>query len=153
SEFDGKPKAKTIHSKWGTFTRTTQFAGDDFRTLQIDFHLRLEKVRIEPADFEAFRAFHRDVYDGYRAWLNLETVYKLSHAAELEALLWLMPRESASSATLARLYLHHGRGEDARRVLRRARTYRPDDAALWELSVKAAGNRDEAERLQREFVR
>src|SRR5262249_5665616 len=72
TEFDGKPKAKTVRSKWGTFTRTTQFVGDDFRTVQIDFQLRLDKVRIEPADFEAFRAFHREVSDNYRAWLALE---------------------------------------------------------------------------------
>ncbi|MBI1916546.1 MAG: tetratricopeptide repeat protein, partial [Planctomycetes bacterium] len=153
SEFDGKPKAKTVRSKWGTFTRATQFVDNGFRTVQVDFQLRLEKMRVEPADFETFRAFHRDVADCYRAWLTLETVYKLSHAAELEAILWAVPSDSASSATLARLYLHHGLGEDARRVLRRARVYRPDDVALWELSVKAAGNRDEAERLQREIVR
>ncbi|HKB39440.1 MAG TPA: DUF3857 domain-containing protein [Gemmataceae bacterium] len=153
TEFDGKPKERTVRSKWGTFTRATRFVGDDYRTVQIDFYLRLEKVRVEREDFDAFRTFHRDVLDSYRAWLALEPVYKLSHAAELEATLWVSPSDTAAAATLARLYLHEGRSEDARRVLRRARIHRADDLALWELSVKAAGNRDEAERLQREIVR
>src|SRR5205823_4149923 len=127
--------------------------GDDYRTVQIDFHLRLDRVRVEPADFAAFRAFHRDVSDAYRAWLALEPVNHLRHAAELEEAFKAAPEDGAAAAVLARIYLHHGKRGDARRVLRRARGHRPDDLSLWELSVKAAVDPAEAEKLQRELVR
>ena len=42
---------------------------------------------------------------------------------------------------------------EARRVLARARYYRPDDAELWELSVVAADAPKEEEAMQRELVR
>ena len=152
-EFDGLPSEQTVSSKWGTFTRRAQWLGEDTRTVQVDFRLRLERVLVEPADFDVFRSFHKDVSDSYRAWLTLERVWRLEHVAELEATLALAPDDSAAAETLARLYLHHDRTVDARRVLRRARFYRPDVVVLWELAVKAAENAAAAEKVQRELVR
>jgi len=151
--FDALPGEQTVRSKWGTFTRRAKWLGADSRTVQVDFSLRLEQVRVEPADFETFRTFHKDVSDSYRAWLTLERGWRLEHVGELEATLALAPEDSAAAETLARLYLHHDRAEDARRVLRRARFYRPDVMALWELAVKAAENTAAAEKIQRELVR
>ena len=152
-EFDGLPRERTVRSKWGAFTRQAKWLGDDTRTVQIDFRLSLDKVRVEPADFEAFRAFHKEVNEYYRAWLTLERVWRLKDAPELEATLALAPEDSATAETLARLYLRHDRDEDARRVLRRARYYRPTVVTLWELSVKAAESKETAEKMQRELVR
>ncbi len=151
-EFDGTPKARVVRSKWGEFRREAKWVGADYRTVQIDFHLRLERARVEPADFAAFRVFHRDVFDAYRGWLALEAVSHLRHAPELEVLLHAVPADAAAAAVLARIYLAHERREDARRVLERARRYRPDDLTLWEMAVRAARDRAEAERLQRELV-
>src|SRR5262249_42822137 len=134
-------------------TRSAKFVGGGSRTVQIDFRLRLEKVRVEPADFDAYRAFHREVSDTYRAWLTLEAVDDLRHTPGLEGLVLVGPGDSASAAGVARIYRHHGRRDDARRVLRRARKHRPDDLALWELSVKAAADRAEAEKVQTDLVR
>jgi tetratricopeptide (TPR) repeat protein len=153
TEFTGYPRAHTIRSKWGTFTRSARWIGKGYRTARIEFHLRLEKTRVEPADFAAFRTFHKDVYDAYRAWLTLEPVQHLTHIPELELQVHLCPRDSAAAATLARIYLHHERRADARRVLARARSFRADDAVLWELSVKAAEGSREAEKLQRALVK
>jgi tetratricopeptide (TPR) repeat protein len=152
-EFDGLPREHKVRSQWGAFTRRAKWIGDDARTIQVDFRLRLDKVRVEPADFDAFRAFHKDVNESYRAWLTLERVWRLEHAAELEATLALAPEDSAGAETLTQLYLRHDRDADARRVLRRARYYRPSVVALWELSVKAAESKEAAEKMQRELVR
>ena len=152
-EFDGLPQGKTVRSQWGVFSRKAAWVGDDARTVRIDFRLRLERARVEPADFEAFRTFHKDVSECYRAWLSLERVWRLEHAPELELVLAVAPEDSAAAETLARIYLNNARAKDARRVLRRARHYGPGVVVLWELSVKAAANGAAAEKLQRELVR
>jgi tetratricopeptide (TPR) repeat protein len=54
---------------------------------------------------------------------------------------------------LARLYLSNHRPADARRVLRRALHYRPDEAALWELLAKSADGLGEEEEARRELAR
>ena len=91
-EFDGL-REQTVSSKWGTFTRQAQWLGEDARTVQVDFRLRLERVRVDPADFDVFRTFHKNVNDSYRAWLTLERVWRLEHVAELEATLALAPED------------------------------------------------------------
>jgi tetratricopeptide (TPR) repeat protein len=54
---------------------------------------------------------------------------------------------------LARLYQQHNLTKEARRVLRRARYYRPNDAGLWEMTVKLADTLEEEEAAYRELVR
>lgn len=151
-EFDGLPKPRVVRSRWGSFTRQAKWLGDSWRTLQVDFELRLEKTRVEPADFDAFRRFHKEVSEAYRVWVALERSWQRKHAAELEVVTMLAPDDAASAALLTELYLHHGDREEARRVLRRARFYRPEDVALLELAVKAAANAEEAEKAQRELL-
>jgi tetratricopeptide (TPR) repeat protein len=114
---------------------------------------RLDNPRVEPGDFEAFRKFHEEVAKDYRAWLTLKPVHELEDAPALEAVLALAPGDAASAAILAKLYLLNNRSADARRVLARARYYQPDDANLWELTVKAADTPAEEEKAQRELVK
>jgi tetratricopeptide (TPR) repeat protein len=149
------PLDRTLRSDWGTFRVRAKALndGDAVRDFEVVFHTRLDKRRVEPADFEAFRRFHEDVTRRYRVWLTLKPTTDLPSAPLLEALLAFAPQDSTAAATLARLYLSNGKAGDARRVLARARHYRPEDSQLWELSVKAAGRPAAEEEAQRELVR
>ena len=147
---DSVPREQTLRCRWGSFTVRVKPLGQD---LQIDFHTRLDSARIEPEGFDEFRRFHEEVLRNYRVWLTLKPASDLEDAKLLEALLALMPEDSDSAATLARLYLQHDRNADARRVLSRARYYAPRNAALWELTTQAAGDRTEEEKAQRELVK
>ena len=120
--------------------------------MEVELHTRLEKTRVEPADFDAFRKFHEDVSKYYRVWLTLKPAAELEDAAALEALLALDPDDLASAQALARLYAANGQSDDASRVLRRALHYHPKDPALWELRVKAAGSLAEEEEVYREMT-
>jgi tetratricopeptide (TPR) repeat protein len=151
--FDGRPRDQTVSSKWGSFRRTVKADPSDSRTLELEFHTRLDKVRVEPADFDAFRRFHEQVGRHYRVWLTLAPAQDLDEVPSLEALLALAPDDSASAAVLARLYLKKERFTDARRVLERARYYRPGEAVLWELTVQATDSLEEEEAAYRELVR
>jgi tetratricopeptide (TPR) repeat protein len=151
-EFDGLPRPRVVRSKWGSFTRTVAWIGDGFRNIRINYHLRLEKTRVEPTDFEEFRRFHKDVNDAYRVWLSLERTWRRKDLAEMEAVAWLAPEDSAAATMLAEQYLHLGDRTEAQRVLKRARHYKPDDVGLLELSVKAASTPESAEKMQRELV-
>ncbi len=151
-EFDGLPRSRTVRSKWGSFSRTITWLADGYRGMRIDYHLRLEKTRVEPADFEEFHRFHKDVNDAYRVWVALERTWNRKDLAEMEALVWMTPEDSAAAALLAEQYLHFGDRTEAQRVLKRARHFKPDDLSLLELSVKAASNPESAEKMQRELV-
>ncbi len=148
------PRNQTLTCKWGSFSVKAKTLADAHgQTLEVEFHTRLENARIEPAGFDEFRTFQEDVVRAYRVWLTLKPVTELEDAPRLEALLALMPEDTESAATLARLYLQLDRSADARRVLSRARYYSPKNTTLWELTVKAAANRDEEEKAQRELVK
>jgi tetratricopeptide (TPR) repeat protein len=150
---DSLPRDQSVRGKWGSFTLTVQADPDDARTLELTMHTRLEKVRVEPADFDAFRKFHEEVTKHYRVWLTLKPTRNLADAPALEALLAFTPDDSAGAAILARLYQANGRSDDARRVLKRALFYRPDEAALAELAIKLAENLDEEEAAYRELMK
>jgi tetratricopeptide (TPR) repeat protein len=152
-QFDGLPRDKVVPSKWGTFSLVVQANPDDPRTIELDMHLRLENSRIQAADFEAFRKFQEEVLKLYRVWFTIKPVQDLDEAPLLEAVLARAPDDSASAAALARLYQQHAMGAEARRVLQRARHYRPNDADLWELTVKAADGQEEEEAAYRELVK
>jgi tetratricopeptide (TPR) repeat protein len=154
-QLDSLPSNRTIRSAWGFFhVRVHPIGdGDGLRDLEIEFHTCLEKTRVEPAAFDAFRKFHEDVNQAYRAWLTLKPVQDLVDAPALEAVLAWAPQDSATATILARIYQQSNREADARRVLARARFYRPDEASLWELTVKSAATPKEEEEAQRELVR
>src|SRR5260370_5540047 len=133
------PKERTVHSKWGAFSVTAKPAKDEsVRVVDFAFTMRLERTRVEVADFDEFRQFHDDVNRNYRVWLTLKPVQNLSDAPLLEAVLALVPEDTANAAALAKLYQINDKADDARRVLRRALHYAPDDPELWRLAVKAA---------------
>ncbi len=151
--FDEVPRERDVRSRFGSFTLRVRAATDDPRRVEVDMHTRLEKARIEPADFEEFRKFHEEVTKYYRAWFTLKAVQDLEDAPLLEALVARAPDDSASALILARLYHQNHREKDARRVLNRALHYRPNDAGLLELTVKLADNLQEEEAAYRDLVR
>jgi tetratricopeptide (TPR) repeat protein/transglutaminase-like putative cysteine protease len=151
--FDEVPRERELHSRWGSFSLRVRAGNEEPRRVEVDLHTRLEKARIEPAEFEDFRKFHEEVAKYYRAWFTLKAVQDLDDAPLLEAALAAAPDDGASAAVLARLYQHHHMGKEARRVLKRALHYRPNDAALLELTVKLADNLQEEEDAYRDLVR
>src|SRR5262249_3746027 len=152
-QFEGLPPDQTIRSAWGSFTLKVEADPENSRHVRITFHSRLEKTRVEVAEFDAFRRFHESLAKNYRGWLTLRPTRDLADAPALEAGLALTPGDSASARVLAQLYLHNGLKADARRVLLRARHYHEDSRALWDLTVKAAADLDEEEAAYRELLR
>ena len=148
---DDPPGDQTVRSPWGEFSRKVKL-GADGRTVTVEFDTRLDKVRVEPADFEKFRTFHDDVNSHYRVWLTLKPTQDLADAPALEALSALAPDDAATAAALARIYTQNAKDEDARRVLRRALHYQPGDQTLLELAVKAAATAKEETDAQRELA-
>jgi len=149
---DKPPSDQVVRSKWGTFTRAVK-EGSDRHELEVELGTRLEKTRVEPADFDAFREFHEEVGKYYRVWLTLKPATTLEDAPALETILALSPDDTASALALARLYVDNDKTAEATRVLRRARHYHPKDSALWELTVESAGSPQEEEETYREMVR
>jgi tetratricopeptide (TPR) repeat protein len=150
--FDGPPQDRSVRSKWGTFALTVK-RGDDRHELIADMRTRLEKTRVDPADFDAFRKFQEEVSKDYRVWMTLKPATTLDDAPALEALVKLDPDDVASAQALARLYAANDRPDDATRVLRRALHYHPKDRGLWELVVKTAGDLGAEETAYREMMR
>jgi tetratricopeptide (TPR) repeat protein len=151
--FDSLPRDRDVRSKWGFFTLTVKAIGDGSRQVELDMHARMDSMKIDPADFEEFRRFHEEVGKDYRAWLTLKPADDLDDAPALEAVLAFAPDDSASAVALARLYQQHNLTKEAQRALRRARYYRPNDAGLWEMTVKLAASLEEEEVAYRELVR
>jgi tetratricopeptide (TPR) repeat protein len=149
---DGTPSDQTVHSPWGEFTRTAKVL-EDGRSVSVDFITRLNKSRIDPADFDKFRSFHDSINRYYRVWLTLKPTQDLADAPVLEALLAKTPDDAPSAAALARIYVQNNKEADARKVLGRALHFHSDDQALLELSVKAAETAQEQTAAQRELVR
>jgi tetratricopeptide (TPR) repeat protein/transglutaminase-like putative cysteine protease len=150
---DSVPRARFVRSRWGTFTLTVKADPDSPRHADVEMVTRLEKVRINPADFDEFRKFHEEIAKYYRVWFTLKAATDLEDVPALEAVLAAAPGDSASAAVLVRLYQQRSLTKDARRVLKRARYYRPNDPALWELTVKLADNLEEEEAAYRQLVR
>src|SRR6202011_5077597 len=121
--------------------------------LELEMLTRLDKVLVEPADFEAFRKFHEEVSKVYRVWLTLKPAHEPADAAAMETLLALTPDDTANATALARLYHANNQPAEARRVLKRARYYRPDDVGLWEMAVKLADNLEEEEAAYQQLVK
>ncbi|MFO0880827.1 MAG: DUF3857 domain-containing protein [Gemmataceae bacterium] len=150
--FEGVPRDKTVRSRWGTFSVTCQALddGDALRHLEVRFHTRIDQIRIEVADLDAFRKFHEEINREYRVWLTLRPVTDLDTADRLERWLALAPHDAQAARTLARIYLRVGRYVDAMRILNRAVSYHPDETDLAEMRVQAAVTPEEEERVQRD---
>jgi tetratricopeptide (TPR) repeat protein len=150
---DNKPTNRTVKSKWGEFRVKVTAPDDDPRRLEVEYHTRIDKVRVDPADFEAFHKFHEEVLKSFRVWVTLRPVKSADDAPLLEALLRLTPGDSAAAVLLGNMYLHNQQLEDARRVLQQARRYHPADAKLGELAVRAADGLKEEEEIYRDLIR
>jgi tetratricopeptide (TPR) repeat protein/transglutaminase-like putative cysteine protease len=151
--FETLPKERTIQSKWGSFKIGVKADAQDPHKLAVEFRTRLEKTRIEPADFEAFRKFHEAVFKNYRAWLALQPTTDLADVPLLEEALKKTPGDAAFAGALARVFSLHGKKADARRVLEKAREHNPNHAELWELTVKVAEKLKDQEAAYSEMVK
>jgi tetratricopeptide (TPR) repeat protein/transglutaminase-like putative cysteine protease len=149
------PHQRTIVSPWGRFEVHVKTPDGDgpLRELEITFLTRLENTRVEPARFGEYRRFQEEISKTYRVWLTLKPASDPVDIPVLEAVLALAPEDSVSAANLARIYSDANKLADARRVLRRARYYRPEDPTLWELSARCAADTDEEENVQSELAR
>jgi tetratricopeptide (TPR) repeat protein len=67
--------------------------------------------------------------------------------------IYLHPGDAASAVILARLCCNNDLYKDARRVLNWARFYNPDNADLWELTVRAAATLADEEAAYKEMIR
>jgi tetratricopeptide (TPR) repeat protein len=136
--FGKLPAAHVVESPWGRFEFTAILTPDRPRDLELVFHTRLEKSRVEPSEFPGFRQFLDALSAAHMATVVLQQTAEVADAPELEAYAAAHPADAAAAAALAELYLNHGRPADAARVLAAARRHRPDDRTLWELSLDAA---------------
>jgi tetratricopeptide (TPR) repeat protein/transglutaminase-like putative cysteine protease len=150
---DGTPAEQHVKSKWGSFLARVRADRKDPRRLELTFHTRLEKTRIDPADFAAYRTFHEAVTKAWRVWVNLTPTQDPADAPALETWLGLAPADRTTAAVLARLYELDDRKADARRVLARVRFFHPRDAQLWELTVRTAADAAGQEAAYRDMVR
>jgi tetratricopeptide (TPR) repeat protein len=141
------PEEKCIDGPWGFYTVTVATDPRDAHRLEIRIHTRIDKTRVEPAQFAEFQRFHEDVTKAYRAWLTLQPTQDIADAPALEAILVRTPADAHSAKVLARLYVEHGRAAEARRVLAAAVKHHPDDRAIWELRLQAAADLAEKEQL------
>jgi tetratricopeptide (TPR) repeat protein len=150
---DSFPKAQLVKSKWGFFRLNVKPDPKNMRRLELEFHTRLEKTRVAPADFAAFAKFHEDVNKSWRAWITMKPTQELADAPALEALVTFAPGDVASATILARLYYQNDQLKDARRVLRWARLFHANDPVLWELTVKSSADFAEEEAAYQEMVK
>ncbi len=150
---DAAPRGRAVRSPWGSFTLTVKSDPADPRALEVESLTRLDKTRVEPADFDAFRKFDDDVSKHYRVWLTLKATEDEADIPALEALCKKAPQDAAAAAALGRLYLRAGKAAQARRFLKAARKRHPRDAALWELTLQAAEGLAEEEEAYRALVR
>src|SRR5262249_28382069 len=128
SSIGALPADCTIRSKWGSFIQKVRADPKDAYRIEVEFRTRLEKTRVEPADFDAFRKFREEVLNNYRVSLAFMRTDEPADIPALEAQLALAPGDSVSARALARLYYKLDKAKDAGRVLRAARYYSPQDA-------------------------
>jgi tetratricopeptide (TPR) repeat protein/transglutaminase-like putative cysteine protease len=150
---DGRLQNREVRSRWGSFRVTIKAEADNPRQIEIKYHTRVEKTRVDPEDFDAFHKFHDDVLKHYRVWLNLAPVKDASQAPLLGAVLQLTPGDGAVAVLLAEMYLSNHQKKEARQVLDRVRRYHPDSPRLGELAIKAAANLKEEEVVYRDLIK
>src|SRR5262249_9920378 len=114
----GEVQSHTISSRWGSVR--IQARNPTPRTGGEELRAGLEKVRVEPADFAAFRRFCADAGKQFQVPLYLQPTTNPADILLLEAVLAISPSDSISAAALAQLYRNQGKPEEARRVLQRA---------------------------------
>ncbi|MBI3409928.1 MAG: DUF3857 domain-containing protein [Planctomycetes bacterium] len=117
--FDGPPASQVVQSRWGFFKIEVQKPDErDPRRLELAMHTRLDKVRVDPADFTEFLKFHEEVNKAYRVWIGFAPTRDPRDIPLLESLFTLAPAaDPITPRILAQLYVNQGKWDDARRVL------------------------------------
>jgi tetratricopeptide (TPR) repeat protein/transglutaminase-like putative cysteine protease len=151
--FEDTPRSKSVKSKWGTFDLKVKTDPAAPRKLTLEFHTRMNETRVAPADFDAWRKFHEDVFKAYRVWLTLETKLNPADAPALDKYLATNPGDTISASHLVEHYLAKKEAKEARRVLKEAVRHRPDDVRLRKLQVNAAEGPQEVEAAYAELMR
>ena len=151
---DSWPEEREVRSPWGFFKLSVIHDPNDARRVELNMHMRIEKVRVEKSEFSEYQRFQDDVSRAYRVWLNLRPAMEIADAPALEKFLAEQKEGNASAAkTLAKLYLDNDRAKDAIRILDKGTAQFPDDKSLWELRVQASPDSKEEERLYRLMIK
>jgi tetratricopeptide (TPR) repeat protein/transglutaminase-like putative cysteine protease len=150
--FHEVPTPQRVESAWGSFESTVLRSPETPHLLEVVVRTRLNKTRVEPSEFEKFRAFQEAVQEQYLTRLKLKPTEAAADAPLLEAMLALAPGDAEAAATLAEIYIAGDNDEDARRVLERARNFAPTERRLWELSLVATDDLREEEELYRQVI-
>jgi tetratricopeptide (TPR) repeat protein/transglutaminase-like putative cysteine protease len=150
---DSVPGRRQIKSRWGSFTVSAQLDERDPHRLELFFHTRLEKTRVEPAHFAEYRAFHEEVSKHWRPWLTLRQTHAAEDVLPLNLALLTRPDDKVSATVLARIYREQGNYEQAGQVLLRTSLHHAGDVELLKEAVECATNTAEEEALHREMLR
>jgi tetratricopeptide (TPR) repeat protein len=135
----GEPPSKgKAQSAWASYTRSVRYDAKQPRQLELEFHLRLEKTRVEPADFAAYRKFLKEVTELTTATVSLTSTVDPADVSRLEAELTRTPDDSPTAQTLTQIYLNIGKLDEARRVLERTLKQLPKDDELLKLQLTVA---------------
>lgn len=151
--FDGLPRDKEVQSRWGWLKLRIRPDPRNPRLLEVEFHTRLEKTRVEPAHFAEFRRFHQEVYRAWRVWINLTPTTDPADILALEASLAAAPQDHTTAAVLAKLYQKQRRPADCQRVLEHALRYHPEDRSLWDQLVQATDTLEQEEAVLQAMIR
>ncbi|MFN4260571.1 MAG: DUF3857 domain-containing protein, partial [Gemmataceae bacterium] len=147
------PDDHEIESPWGIFRLNVRVDEAEPRRIELNYHTRLHKTRVVPADFESFQRFQEEVARHYRVWLTLRPANDLADLPLLASYCHFVPADRESAIILARLLLRHGFLSQAGLVLRRARFFHPLDQILAEMVVETADQPRAREEAYRELVR
>jgi tetratricopeptide (TPR) repeat protein/transglutaminase-like putative cysteine protease len=150
---DSLPAFRRITSLWGSFTLRARLDARDPHRLELIFHTRLEKTRVDPARFAEYRAFHEELTKHWRVWLTLKHTRAAEDALALNLELLARPDDKVSALVLARLFHRQGQVERAGQVLRRTGLFHPGDAEVGKLAVDSAANAEEEEAAFRDLIR
>jgi tetratricopeptide (TPR) repeat protein/transglutaminase-like putative cysteine protease len=150
--FGPLPTEKTVRSRLASFRLKVRRHPTDLHQLTLELHTRLEKGRVDPADFADYLKLHQELTQAWRTWVNITPTRDPADAAALEVVLALAPDDRASALTLARLYQVLGRSADATRVVRQALLFYPRDTGLWDLALSSAGSLEQQEAVYRELT-
>jgi tetratricopeptide (TPR) repeat protein len=135
---DEAPPSRMVSSSWGKLVRTVKADPANPRRLDVVLDTRVDRVRVEPAEFEAFRKFQDNVTEAYRVSLSLQPARDLTDAPVLEAALAHNPEDRVIAVRLALLYLDKDKLEDARRVIEQAEKHHPQDKQWPELLLRVS---------------
>jgi tetratricopeptide (TPR) repeat protein len=142
-----------VQSRLGSFRLDVRPDAHNPRRLELEFRTRLERGRVDPADFEEYRRLRDEVAQAWRAWVTLGPSHDPADVLPLEVVLAVNPGDRTAAASLVRLYQAQSRFADARRVLSQALVYHPTDTGLWELAAAAAQTPEREEGVYREMAR